>query len=477
MAARLIRMPVRKGYRNWSAPDLSCRTLRFALNPVPATASGCQGLTSRCSVTPGDCSSYRQSFAALIVCAMVGRSTPRCNYNRQGYAPAPQRAGDERLARTPLPRSEAVSPTIFLPSTVSSLWPLRAVPTRCFGAPRRFCPFPQFTWMSRNPHAGKSSGGHTSRRRPHNLAGSETRILSANGSMLPLWWPLRLPSSDRWLADTDVLGHRPEGGPAFVLRAQDFFASTADLPVTRTLSILQRFTKCKERQLCHKTQATSRSKCSAGVGSKCRSSAMRQVSMFSTKSPRKRSTRKRAANGKRRIRSVGMTCPWRKCSSAGHGNTYLTRSPNRTVSDSRQPDRSSVFLSRRRMRMTGWVLPVPFPQRFMENAKKNKDVAATKAAEQSVASNATPSSPDAKTKPVATIQVEDCSASIWARQHVVQGNPRVFYSVSLERSYKDRNGARKYTRSFDPDSLGKVVCLCQQAMSRIDDLVQQDAKA
>lgn len=129
------------------------------------------------------------------------------------------------------------------------------------------------------------------------------------------------------------------------------------------------------------------------------------------------------------------------------------------------------------MRMTGWDLFVPFPQHFMEKVKKNKDVAATKAAEQSVASSATPSSPDAKRKPVATIQVEDCSASIWARQHVVQGNPRVFYSVSLERSYKDRDGAWKYTRSFDPDSLGKVVSLCQQAMKRIDDLVQQDAEA
>lgn len=111
----------------------------------------------------------------------------------------------------------------------------------------------------------------------------------------------------------------------------------------------------------------------------------------------------------------------------------------------------------------------------MAKAQKNKDVAATTAAEQPAAKTAAKPSQDAKRKPVATIRVEDCSASIWAREHVVQGEPRVFYSVSLERSYKDRDGAWRYTKSFDLESLGKVVSLCQQASETIDGLMQQSA--
>lgn len=127
--------------------------------------------------------------------------------------------------------------------------------------------------------------------------------------------------------------------------------------------------------------------------------------------------------------------------------------------------------------LTGWFFSVSFQLPFMKNARKNKDVAATKVAKQPVASSATPPSPDAKKKPVATIRCEDCSASIWAREHLVHGKPKQFFSVSLERAYKDSSGAWKYTRSFDPDSLGKIVSLCQQASEAIDGLTQQDVAA
>ncbi len=88
---------VREDIRNRSVADMRRSNRRVAISGVPDPASGCQGLTSRCSVTPGECSSGGRSFAALIVRLMVGRSTPRCTYTRQGYAPAPQRA----CARTP----------------------------------------------------------------------------------------------------------------------------------------------------------------------------------------------------------------------------------------------------------------------------------------------------------------------------------------------------------------------------------------
>ena len=84
-------------------------------------------------------------------------------------------------------------------------------------------------------------------------------------------------------------------------------------------------------------------------------------------------------------------------------------------------------------------------------------------------------SQDAKHKPAASLRADDCSASIWARQFVVQGQPKTFYSVTLERSYKDRDGAWKYTKSFDAESLGKIVSLCQQASETINGLQQQEA--
>ena len=39
----------------------------------------------------------------------------------------------------------------------------------------------------------------------------------------------------------------------------------------------------------------------------------------------------------------------------------------------------------------------------------------------------------------------------------------------------NRDGGWKYTKSFDADSLGKVVSLCQQAQEAINGLQQHDA--
>ena len=105
---------------------------------------------------------------------------------------------------------------------------------------------------------------------------------------------------------------------------------------------------------------------------------------------------------------------------------------------------------------------------------KNKDVSGSrmKPEEQPAAKDA---APVAKRRPVKTLRVEDCSVSIWARDFVVQGQPRTFYSVTLERSYKDRDGQWRYTKSFELESLGKLVTLCQQASEFIHGL-QQDAE-
>ena len=63
-----------------------------------------------------------------------------------------------------------------------------------------------------------------------------------------------------------------------------------------------------------------------------------------------------------------------------------------------------------------------------------------------------------------------------AREAMVQGQPKTFYSVTMERSYKDRDGAWKYTKSFDQDSLGKIVSLAQQAEQTIRGLSEHEAQ-
>jgi hypothetical protein len=89
---------------------------------------------------------------------------------------------------------------------------------------------------------------------------------------------------------------------------------------------------------------------------------------------------------------------------------------------------------------------------------------------------ATDAASAAKRLPIKTLRTGDCSASIWSREFTARGEPRVFYSVSFERSYKDRDGAWKYTKSFDADSLGAVVGLCQQASEFIAELQRDDAR-
>lgn len=114
---------------------------------------------------------------------------------------------------------------------------------------------------------------------------------------------------------------------------------------------------------------------------------------------------------------------------------------------------------------------VQFPLYFM--VKKHKDVSGTMPENTPAMENAaTTAAPAAKRQPIKTIRIDDCSASIWARVALIRGESMTFYSVSFERSYKDRDGSYKYTKSFDADSLGNVVNLCQQASEWIQSLQQ-----
>src|SRR5437870_3323058 len=76
----------------------------------------------------------------------------------------------------------------------------------------------------------------------------------------------------------------------------------------------------------------------------------------------------------------------------------------------------------------------------------------------------------AKRMPLRTIRDEDCSVSIWAREHDVQGEPTTFYSLTFERSYVTKEGVRKWTNSFSPEDAVKVISLAQRADAMIAEL-------
>jgi hypothetical protein len=97
--------------------------------------------------------------------------------------------------------------------------------------------------------------------------------------------------------------------------------------------------------------------------------------------------------------------------------------------------------------------------------KKNKDVS----------SDAEAAPAPAKRLPVKTIRVGDVSASVWERLHQTKDGTLTFYSVSFERSYKDRDGAYRYTRSFDPECLGRLVAVVQEASEYLHNLTNPDS--
>ena len=130
----------------------------------------------------------------------------------------------------------------------------------------------------------------------------------------------------------------------------------------------------------------------------------------------------------------------------------------------------------RSARLNRGTCRILFPSTVM--VKKNKDVSGTMP-EDNAANPQQIAPQDAKRRPIESIRIGDVSASIWARQHQVRGELKTFYSLTLERSYRDRTGAFQFTKSFDPDSLGSLVAVIQKAdeyFHRLEQtLAEQDA--
>ncbi len=101
-------------------------------------------------------------------------------------------------------------------------------------------------------------------------------------------------------------------------------------------------------------------------------------------------------------------------------------------------------------------------------ARKIKDDAGTTPAE-TAPRDAAPATPEAKRRPIQSFHEGDVSASIWSREAQHQGKPLTFYSVSVERSYRDRDGAYRYTRNFDADDLGALLTVIQRSAEYVRD--------
>ena len=102
--------------------------------------------------------------------------------------------------------------------------------------------------------------------------------------------------------------------------------------------------------------------------------------------------------------------------------------------------------------------------------KVEKEAAATKAAETAALSQHS-ASQKTRRGPLITFREGDCLASVWARDHMVKGEMRRFYSIKPERFYRDRMGQARYTGFFNPDSDALLVVwqkACDHARSLPD---------
>jgi len=80
-------------------------------------------------------------------------------------------------------------------------------------------------------------------------------------------------------------------------------------------------------------------------------------------------------------------------------------------------------------------------------------------------------------KPEAKYRAGTVSATIWANQIVKDGQPLVLSSVSFEKSYKDKDGTWKTTKSLNVQDLPKAIMVLTKAYEHIALREQEDSIA
>jgi hypothetical protein len=87
--------------------------------------------------------------------------------------------------------------------------------------------------------------------------------------------------------------------------------------------------------------------------------------------------------------------------------------------------------------------------------------------EGTAAREAAPATQGAKRRPIQSFREGDVSASIWSREVHQHGKAVMFYSLSVERSYRDRDGSYRYTKNFDANDLGALLTVIQRSVEFI----------
>jgi hypothetical protein len=79
---------------------------------------------------------------------------------------------------------------------------------------------------------------------------------------------------------------------------------------------------------------------------------------------------------------------------------------------------------------------------------------------------------EAARAPIKVFRLDDVSASVFASERVLRGEPVTFHTVSFSRSYLGSDGKRRYTKTFDLDDLERIAHLAQEAGEYVSRLRQ-----
>ncbi len=78
----------------------------------------------------------------------------------------------------------------------------------------------------------------------------------------------------------------------------------------------------------------------------------------------------------------------------------------------------------------------------------------------------------AKDLPVHKVSIGALQLAVWANEHELEtGEKRIFHTISLERSYKDKNDEWQKTHQLRESDLGEAICLLQNGQ---DYLIRTD---
>ena len=78
-------------------------------------------------------------------------------------------------------------------------------------------------------------------------------------------------------------------------------------------------------------------------------------------------------------------------------------------------------------------------------------------------------------KPEKKLKVGGVSAAIWKRENKTKDNRRFkTWAVSLDRTYKDKNGNWEHTNTFGVSDIPKVQLVVQRALEYVLDAPQED---